>query len=134
MNQTAREQRLLTREARRSLFLHRVLAQHVALRPEESFARARATLQRMEAAHSGTSPFLRLWKALLAESPDRVIARMTGLDDEACELRQVTPFAGLLSAGERSEIYRRFAEAEHAPEARCVRARGPRCRRDPRRF
>lgn len=31
----------------------------------------------------------------------------------ARELRQVTPFAGVLSARERATVYRRFAETEH---------------------
>lgn len=104
----------LTREERRSLFLHRAIAERLAGDPGPVIERARRTLQRMREASPGPIPLLREWATLLRRPPEELVPLLTDPGPHARELRQVTPFAGILSAPERAEVYRAFAEDEGA--------------------
>jgi transcriptional regulator with XRE-family HTH domain len=101
----------LTREDRRSLFLHRVIADRLLTDPDGVIAQARKNLARMSR-RAATSQPLREWRVIL----DRPVAALATLlvDPEpwARELRHVTPFAGVLSGAERAALYRAFAESE----------------------
>lgn len=103
----------MTREERRSLLLHRAIARKLLDDPETVRARARRTLAAMRARHADM-PLLREWAVLL----DRPVAALAPVlvdpDPWARELRQVTPFAGVLSAAERADVYRTFAETDAA--------------------
>ena len=104
----------LTREERRSLFLHEAMARRLAEDPEGVRDRARRTLARMIQARGSASSLLREWEGLLDGPVGRVVAVMTDPAPHARELRQVTPFAGVLSARERADAIRTFREAERA--------------------
>jgi transcriptional regulator with XRE-family HTH domain len=94
----------MTREERRSLALHRAIAERVAADPERALLRARGTLRRMARVAPDSQP-IREWRVLLD--------LLTDPSPWARELRHVTPFAGLLTAAERARVYRDFAaEAE----------------------
>ncbi len=101
----------MTREERRSLALHRAIAERVMADPEATVARARATLKRMVATAPDSAP-LREWRVLLDRPVAALVDIMTDPSPWARELRHVTPFAGLLTAGERTRIYRTFAAEE----------------------
>jgi transcriptional regulator with XRE-family HTH domain len=111
---TIEYQRALTREERRSLFLHRAIADRLARDPERVLARARATLARMLERHPRAAPLLDEWSLLLQQPSAELIGLLTDSGPHACELRHVTPFAGILSAPERASIYRAFAASERA--------------------
>lgn len=102
----------LTREERRSLFLHRAIAEHLAEDPEPVLDQARKTLRRMREQSPTPIPLLREWEVLLDRPLEHLISLLTDPDPHARELRQVTPFAGILSAPERAEVYRVFSEEE----------------------
>jgi transcriptional regulator with XRE-family HTH domain len=104
----------LTREDRRSLFLHRAIASRLAGDPGPVVERARATLTRMMDKHPGAAGLLREWDLLLDRPLPELLAVLTDPHPRARELRQVTPFAGVLSAAERAATYRAFAEEENA--------------------
>lgn len=104
----------LTREERRSLFLHGAIAERLAEEPEAVLERARRTLERMREASPAPIPLLREWETLLRRPPEELVPLLTDSSPYARELRQVTPFAGVLSAPERAEVYRAFAEEEEA--------------------
>lgn len=102
----------MTREDRRSLALHRAIADHLERDPVAVIAKARRNLARMRSVASVESQPLREWHVLL-DRPVPVLAEV--LSDPspwARELRHVTPFAGILSAADRAEAFRVFAEAE----------------------
>ena len=72
-------------------------------------ARARRNLIRMRDQNPQAAALLDEWSTLLDLSPERLAANMVDPRPDARELRQVTPFAGVLTQTERSEVYRRFA-------------------------
>jgi transcriptional regulator with XRE-family HTH domain len=102
----------LTREERRSLALHRAIAARLREDPEPVLAAARGNLARMIASTETTSQALREWGVLLDRPVEALLPLMTDPDPWARELRHVTPFAGVLTAAERAEVFRGFADAE----------------------
>ena len=106
---------LLTREDRRSLHLHQAIANRLREDPDPVLAQARQTLERMMARQGGASVPLREWRVLLDRPVEALLPLLTDPDPWARELRHVTPFAGVLSAAERAEAYRTFADDESRP-------------------
>ena len=102
----------MTREERRSLHLHRWIADRLRQDPVHVLARARECLGRMIARTGGSSQPLREWAVLLDRPLEALLPLLTDPDPWARELRHVTPFAGVLSARERAEVYRAFADDE----------------------
>ena len=105
----------LTREERRSLELHRAIAVRLRDDPERVLALARQNLARMRLRAEGPSQLLREWEVLLDRPLLALLPLLADPDPWARELRQVTPFAGVLSAAERAAVYRQFANAEQEP-------------------
>ena len=105
----------LTREERRSLELHHAIAARLRDDPEPVLALARQNLARMRARADGPSQLLREWEVLLDRPLPALLPLLADPDPWARELRQVTPFAGVLSAAERGAVYREFAIAERKP-------------------
>jgi transcriptional regulator with XRE-family HTH domain len=104
----------LTREDRRSLALHAAVAERLRERPGPVLASARTSLARMRQLHPGARLLLDEWRVLLRRPIDALIPVLTDPAPWARELRHVTPFTGLLSAGERAHVYREFAAQEAA--------------------
>jgi transcriptional regulator with XRE-family HTH domain len=102
----------LTREERRSLALHEAIAERVHKDPEPVLRRARKSLARMKEANPGAAPLLREWEILLDRPLQDLLPVLTDQSPRGRELRQVTPFAGVLSAADRAAVYRAFREAE----------------------
>lgn len=102
----------LTREDRRSLALHRAIALRLFDEPERVLAQARENLVRMAARDAGPSQLLEEWRVVLNRPLSALLPLLTDPDPWARELRQVTPFAGVLSAGERAAVYGEFAHGE----------------------
>lgn len=98
----------LTREDRRSLELHRAIASRLRADPEGVLAQARRTLPRMMARTGGSSQALREWDVLLDRPLEALLPLLTDPSPWARELRHMTPFAGVLSAAERAEVYTGF--------------------------
>jgi len=102
----------LTREDRRSLFLHREIAAKLLREPDATLERARHNLRRMVVQHPGAGPLLEDWDRVLERPVDRIVEVMLDPGLHGRDLRQVTPFAGVLTAPERTGVYRQFAERE----------------------
>jgi transcriptional regulator with XRE-family HTH domain len=101
----------MTREERRSLHLHRAVARRFEADPDGVLAQARLTLKRMRRTAPTSQP-LREWAVLLGRPVGALMQVLTDPSPWARELRHVTPFAGVLTAAERSEVYRSFAAEE----------------------
>ena len=102
----------LTREDRRSLALHRVIAARFARDPRAVSTKAVRNLKVMRRADDGSAaPWLEEWERLLKGPVSAVIEVLVSHDQRARDLRQVTPFAGVLSDEERRAIYRTAAAA-----------------------
>jgi len=104
----------MTREERRSLALHEAIAVRVREDSGPALAQAKETLNRMAAGPAGSSQLIREWRVLLDRPLEALLPVLTDPDPWARELRHVTPFAGILSAAERADVYRTFAEREGA--------------------
>jgi transcriptional regulator with XRE-family HTH domain len=102
----------LTREERRSLLLHEAVAARLRAEPEAVLVRARASLARMLALHPGARLLLDEWQCLLRRPLEALLPVLTDPAPWARELRHVTPFTGILSAAERAQVYRAFAQLE----------------------
>jgi hypothetical protein len=103
----------LTREDRRSLALHRAIAKRLEESPDTTLRRARHTLDRMSSHNPGARRLLSTRNTILQLPVPEIVEIMIDPRPSARELRQVTPFAGILTAPERASVYRRFAsEAE----------------------
>jgi transcriptional regulator with XRE-family HTH domain len=102
----------MTREERRSLALHEVIADRLRDDPDTVLGRARQTLARMQSVAAASSQPLREWSVLLDSPVPAVVEILTDASPWARELRHVTPFAGALSAAERAQALRAFAAAE----------------------
>ncbi|GGD30600.1 transcriptional regulator [Nocardioides daphniae] len=87
--------RELTREQERSLWLHR----------------ARGNIERWRAEHRSdgmTVRYLDAWERVLDEGLEAVLDTLTSTSPEACELRQNSPFAGILDDETRVQVLRSF--------------------------
>lgn len=97
-----------TRDDRQSLWLHAAVAGRIVRDPDAAIGRARANLARMERAHGANAPWLRRWRRLLAEGPEAVVRLLVADSAEARELRQNSPFAGVLTERERRAALESF--------------------------
>lgn len=91
----------------RSLALHALIARKIARDPR-LLGRARRNLDRWRALRGTEPQVLGEWRAILARPWREVAAVLTDPGEEATRLRQSSPFAGILSAGERRRIYEAF--------------------------
>lgn len=99
----------LTREDRRSIELHRAIARRLTDDPDAVIAQARRNLTRMHARRGQATRLLREWGVILDRPVSALASLLTDPGEWARELRQVTPFAGVLTVSERAAVYRAFA-------------------------
>lgn len=110
----------LTREDRRSLLLHAAVGVRLRAEPEAVLTRARRSLAQMRALHPGARQLLDEWRCLLRRPLDALLPVLTDPMPWARELRHVTPFTGILTAAERAQVYRAFAQREHDDASGCT--------------
>jgi hypothetical protein len=92
----------------RSLAFGRAIAARLAEHPG-IIGRARATAARwLETGSPRANPDVRAWLAALGGPVEGVVELLTSPDERAVRMRQSNPFAGVLSAPERTEILKRF--------------------------
>jgi transcriptional regulator with XRE-family HTH domain len=101
----------MTRDQRRSVALHVAIAGELAARPDEVTQTARRNVMVMRAAGQGAEALLAEWERILDLPPVLVASRMLDPSEHGRDLRQVTPFSGVLSARARTAVYRAFRSA-----------------------
>lgn len=102
----------LSREDRRSLSLHQRIAEKVRSDPAPTLEKARRNLRRMAELHPQAASLFGEWEIILEQPPEFIARVITDPSPRYRELRQVTPFAGVLNTQERSEVYRQFQRDE----------------------
>jgi transcriptional regulator with XRE-family HTH domain len=102
---------VMTRDQRRSLALHVAIAAELAARPSEVLETARRNVTVMRAVAPGAAHLLDEWGRILELPPRLVTSRMLDPSDHGRDLRQVTPFSGVLDARSRAAVYRAFRMA-----------------------
>lgn len=98
----------LTREDHRSLAYHQAVAKVLRQNPQAALQRAKPTLARMRKDHPHAAVLLDQWQAWLELPIDELIARILDAGVLARDMRQVTPFAGVLDARERMRVLKKF--------------------------
>jgi excisionase family DNA binding protein len=100
----------LRREELRSLWLNRAIAGKLATDPEPVLQIARDNLARFTEIHRGgtVEHWLQAWRAILGAGPEAVMDTLTSTDPHAIELRQNSPFPGVLSDDERHAVLASF--------------------------
>lgn len=100
----------LTRDQERALWLHHLVAARLVSRPVETVDKARGNLQLMRRTHGPgmASRWLDRWEHILDHGIDRVLDILVSRSPESVELRQNSPFAGVLSADERLAALAQF--------------------------
>ena len=101
----------MTRDQRRSLALHVAIAGELAACPDEVMETARRNVTVMRAAGQGGEALLAEWERILDLPPMLVASRMLDPSEHGRDLRQVTPFSGVLSTRARAAAYRAFRSA-----------------------
>ena len=100
----------LTRDQERSLWLHRVVAGRLALDPQAVLTLAARNLQHLRQVHPRgmTAQWLDQWQKVLDSGEDAVFSVLTSPSARAVDLRQNSPFAGVLSDQERAAALEAF--------------------------
>lgn len=93
----------------RSLAYHRVIAARLLRDPSVLETARRRVAEWL--AESGSLHHARRWREILAGAPGDVAAFLDARSELAHELRQSSPFAGVLSSAERWEIWRATRDA-----------------------
>lgn len=101
----------MTRDQRRSMALHVAIARELANRADHVIALALRNMTVMRATAPGVAPLLDEWERILGLPPTQVASRMLDPSDHGRDLRQVTPFSGILDARARAAVYRAFRHA-----------------------
>jgi hypothetical protein len=92
----------------RSLAMHCKIAQKISRDPE-LLNKAKANLERWNAKSEDPKPrYLREWKQILERPWPEIAELITSMSEDATRLRSSSPFAGVLAADERDQIYATF--------------------------
>ena len=100
----------LTRDQLKALWLHRAVAGRLVADPDGGLAKAAANLHRLRQLHRGTMAELWLdrWRVTMDDGIEAVLNVLTSRDAYAVELRQNSPFAGVLPDAERRAVLTAF--------------------------
>ncbi|MBI4260434.1 MAG: helix-turn-helix domain-containing protein [Actinobacteria bacterium] len=105
----------LTRDQLRSLWLGHAVAGKLVLDPAGVLQRARKNLAHLRSVHSGGASrrWLDEWERLLDGPAEGVLDALSSPAPRSRELRQNSPFAGVLSEDERRKALAGFGEVRH---------------------
>jgi excisionase family DNA binding protein len=109
-----------TRDQLRSLWLSHAVAARLVEDPHGVLARARSNLAQMLAGSTRGSAkiWVQKWQQLLAGPVEGVLEALTSRSPISRELRQNSPFAGVLSAEQRQAVLAGFARVVHEGDLR----------------
>ena len=113
--------RPLTREQRRSLYLHAAIAKelNVIVRPRWSRSPGK-TLTRCGRSIRMPGGFWRNGSGFFRGTTSQIVACMLDPSEHARDLRQVSPFAGVLTPVQRADVYRSFRSVEAKRKSRSI--------------
>jgi len=103
----------MTEEQRKQLWMHQALLTHLLTRPKEVMGLARENIRRWSSMHRAdgrTVAYLREWDSILDQGLEETVDTILSTSPRARELRQNSPFAGVLSQAERTQALRTFRE------------------------
>ena len=98
----------LRREQLASLWLHRAVAAHLVQDPGQVLDHARANLDALSREHPSSGGWLDAWRHAIDAGAEDVLRLLTSPAAAAAELRQNSPFAGVLDEAERRRVLDAF--------------------------
>lgn len=100
----------------KSLWLHRAVAGKLALNPDAVLRRARRNLARLREVHSRGNVQMQFdrWQTLLDGPIDSLLDFLVSRSPKAVEMRQNSPFAGVLTEAERTKALKAFRQTIRA--------------------
>lgn len=110
----------LTREQEKSLWLHRALLTHLMLDPQRVLKTALTNIHNWKSEQRSdgmVNRYLEHWEQVIDSGVNQVASALTDTGGAYRELRQNSPFAGVLSEDERRRVLLSFREhwnKEHA--------------------
>lgn len=110
----------LRREQQRSLWLKRAVVDELDRDPERVLAIARDNIARWRQVHADRPSILaslERWSQLIGEGPAVVAEMLLSGTDEATDLRQNAPFAGVLTDEQRTAVLSAFRDDWNARHA-----------------
>lgn len=107
----------LTREDHRSLAYHQAVVIRLKQDFDSTIKRAKQNLRKMKKNNSGVKNLFDLWQRWLDLLEEDLISRILDPGILARDMRQVSPFAGMLSPKERFQILKNFRKAYQKHEA-----------------
>jgi len=93
----------LTFEERRSLAISTAVAAKLRENPDAVLAKARENIEKMRSIGPSEQRWVDVWESLVALGAGHVEALLTSPDQFARDLRQSSPFAGVLTKDERRQ-------------------------------
>ncbi len=100
----------LTRDQEKSLLLHAAVAEELRVRRAEVIKIAHKNIALMRSVNPHASPLLDEWNRILRGTTDQIVAQILDPSYHSRDLRQVTPFAGVLTPAQRLAVYRSFTD------------------------
>jgi excisionase family DNA binding protein len=98
--------RAMSREQSRSLLLGYAVAGKLVVEPDKVLEIARRNLDKADANQSrgATHRWIAQWRLLLAGPISQILETLTSKSEHSCEMRQNSPFAGVLSQAQRTAV------------------------------
>jgi hypothetical protein len=104
-----------TRVEEKSLAVHRLIAARLLQDPAPTLNKARGNLAKLRSADRGNSARrLDQWDGLLDRPTDEIVTAMLARTQDGIDLRQMTPFAGVLTDAERRKALRSVPSSDAA--------------------
>jgi len=97
---------------RRSLALHRAISEKLRQQPH-LLRIAQDNIERWSQLHGRSQPYLDAWREILALPLPEILDLIERDSPRMTELRQSTPFAGVLDPRERWRVYDTFESGTH---------------------
>jgi excisionase family DNA binding protein len=115
----------LTREEEKSLRLHQALLTRMLAEPDAVISKARDNLNRWTGMHRPdgmTVRYFEEWRRVLDDGLDAIVDVVISPSREARELRQNSPFAGVLPDETRLQVLRTFKDHWNREHERVIAA------------
>lgn len=104
----------LTREDKRSLAFHRAIVEFLRKNPAPVLSHATQNLEKLSINQPGARMLFARWKSWLALPLEDLISNLLDPFPVAREMRQVSPFSGILKTEDRTRILRQFREQQES--------------------
>ncbi len=98
----------MTREDKRSLAFHRAIVEILRKDPAPILSRAVRNAEKLVKMHPGAQMLFNQWKDWLTLPLENLVSKILDPLPEAREMRQVSPFSGVLGPKQRARILRQF--------------------------